>query len=48
MDLRKLTNASMMTAMAVVMTLIGVYIPPLFVLFFLAQKNYILLQSFYQ
>lgn len=35
MDLRKLTNAAMMTAMAVVMTLIGVYIPPLFVLFFL-------------
>ncbi|HHW56284.1 MAG TPA: YybS family protein [Clostridia bacterium] len=35
MNARKLTNAAMMTAMAVVMTLIGVYFPPLFILFFL-------------
>ncbi|AIS53574.1 hypothetical protein TKV_c24570 [Thermoanaerobacter kivui] len=35
MDARKLTNAAMMTAMAVVITLVGVYVPLLFLLFFL-------------
>lgn len=57
MDLRKLTNAAMMTAIAVIMTLIGVYIPPLFVLFFLipvpvaitcirSSKSYAIASSF--
>lgn len=57
MEIRKLTNAAMMTAMAIVMTMIGVYIPPLFVIFFLipapiaitfirSSKSYAIASSF--
>ncbi|KUK08570.1 MAG: hypothetical protein XD49_1383 [Caldanaerobacter subterraneus] len=35
MDTRKLTNAAMMAALAVVLSLLGAYFPPLFLLFFL-------------
>ncbi|MGB9679717.1 MAG: DUF2232 domain-containing protein [Thermoanaerobacteraceae bacterium] len=35
MDAKKLTNAALLTAVAVVITLLGAYIPPLFFLFFL-------------